>query len=50
MNDQDLDTCTGVHACDGDFACKLASGQPCTQDGQCASDDCTGDNKCAQAP
>lgn len=39
--------CNGTKACDGNGACKLANGQPCTTDGECVSGNCkNGQNKC----
>jgi len=51
MNSSDnnaLVTCSGTQVCDGSAGCKLANGQPCTADGDCASGNCkNGLNKCA---
>lgn len=41
-DDEATMTCNGTKACDGSGACKLANGQPCTWDNQCASGDCSG--------
>ena len=39
---EDPDTCTAPMACDGIGACKLATGEICTMDDDCASDFCNG--------
>jgi hypothetical protein len=38
--------CNGNSACDGAGACKVASGFPCTMNGQCASGTCKVGNTC----
>lgn len=40
-------TCNGANVCNGAGLCKLANGQPCIWDSQCASNDChNGQDKC----
>ena len=40
-------SCNGTQACDGNAMCKLANGQTCSTDSQCASANCkNGLNKC----
>ncbi|MBK9264211.1 MAG: hypothetical protein IPM54_30970 [Polyangiaceae bacterium] len=40
-------TCAGANVCNGAGLCKLANGQSCTSDSQCASGNCkNGQNKC----
>ncbi len=44
---EDPGTCEGTMVCDGSGECKLASGEPCTSDTECASNFCdTTDQTC----
>ena len=38
--------CSGSETCDGDAHCKLAVGEDCNDDDECASDDCSADGVC----
>ena len=38
--------CSGSETCDGDAQCKLAVGEDCNDDDECASHHCAGDGHC----